>query len=388
MIQPSSSFTDHESVTPAPLERLSLVDYIGFGLLTWGIAGSTIIGYSAIIYALVTCIPLLLLRIATPHAEYKPVRCYRIAPIIAAILVIYAIDAILNGRYQMSLFWPGSVDTFIEGANESVGQGRGFGQLIVAGMAFLPILTIDIFRSRYRRLPLAAAIVVLFLITYEAGISRGFLMLGIVASLAAYAKSKMHLAYAGLFALVAFNVASYFRGDFGVTQFASPLFDGVIFPYYNLSLAINNGCATYSSADYLVEFLKKFVPAFLFDKEVLSFNIQLSRCIYPAFGDNVESISVFTYMGEILFFSPSLVTCLLMGSILGPLALGCEYFIRKWRLNALRLFVGLLMIFALRSRSLDVASFLIFLLILLVLFNIVASRLRDRPRMQVNARVQ
>lgn len=363
-------------------DQLVLGDYIAFGLLLWGGVGSVIIGASGLVYGVLAALPLLALRplaLRPALADTFDTRGPRprIGPVVFLICVIYAVDAVVNARYRSSLFFPGAVEAFIEDANESVGQGRGAWQLLVAMMAFLPFLALDLFKRRYRRLPLFAVLLIFVLIVYEAGISRGFLMLGIVGSIAAYSTRTGRLFAAALLAFIAFNVASYFRGDFAVTQFALPIFDGVIFPYYNLALAIDNSCPAYGSWEYIAEFFKKFLPGFVFDKEVLSFNIILTRCLYPSATDEVESISVFTYLAEVVFFQPSVLTCLLIGAVLGVLSLACERLIGKWQLRALRVFAGLLMVFALRSRSLDVASFLIFLLVLLISFDVLASSLNS-----------
>jgi hypothetical protein len=171
---------------------------------------------------------------------------------------------------------------------------------------------------------------------------------------------------AALISLAVFFVASAFRGDFEETAFANPLFDAAVFPYINLALMLDADCGSAAWTDYVMEFAKKFLPGFLVAKDIFSFNVEMTLCIYPGFGVDVQSISIFTWMGEMFFYGPSEFTGLAAGVILASLAFVIDRQLVAMKLDSVRLFSGMMCIVLLRSRVLDVASFLIFLILFLV----------------------
>jgi hypothetical protein len=107
------------------------------------------------------------------------------------------------------------------------------------------------------------------------------------------------------------------------------------------------------------------------------------------FGDVVGSISIFTYLGELFYYAPSPLTAFIAGALMAALALVVDRMLLAQELLSTRVFAGLMCIVLLRSRVLDVMSFLLFLLCFLLFWRVIAAgrsarrdpaqRSRDRP---------
>jgi hypothetical protein len=167
-------------------------------------------------------------------------------------------------------------------------------------------------------------------------------------------------------ALGVFSLASIVRGDTANTQ--SPLLSGIVTPYINLGLMLNAHCGTAPWYSFLLEFMKKFMPAFLIPKKVFSFNMEMSLCLYPSADNTVESVSVFTWLGEIYYYTPPLLTSLLAGGLLGALAHAVDRKLVRNQMYSARLLGGLLCFYLPRSRTQDIFTFLIAQFIFLAIF--------------------
>lgn len=174
-------------------------------------------------------------------------------------------------------------------------------------------------------------------------------------------------------ALPVFFAASAARGDFDELAFSNPLFDGIIWPYINLRLFLESNCCNADWIDFITEFAKKFFPAFLVPKEVFSFNIEMTRCIYPSFMDTVNSISIFTWLGEMYYYGPNVLTSITSGFLLALLCRLVDARVSQMQLHSLRVFSGLLCIVLLRSRVQDVLSYLLLLFIFLIIWQVLAK---------------
>jgi hypothetical protein len=208
-----------------------------------------------------------------------------------------------------------------------------------------------------------ASIIFLF---YEAGIGRGMLLMAVLSIVAGRTSNWRRLALAGCLALAMFSAASFFRGDYNATQ--SPLLDGITAPYINLTLMLNSGCGTHHWYNFIAEFFKKFVPAFLIAKKVYPFNLEMTLCIYPTADDSIDAVSIFTYLGEIFFYKPALLTALFAGSFLGILSREVDRRLVRYRLFTARLFAGCLCVVMFRSRVLDALSFLLSQVVFLLIW--------------------
>jgi hypothetical protein len=293
-----------------------------------------------------------------------------LGPVVALTGAYLLVDALV-GRQKLSqsmFLSRDALSAVVEQINETISQGRGIDELLGALLIFLPFAMTDLARRNRFKLAVAAYAMASLFVFYEAAISRGFVLVAVMAILAGSGMEWRRLAAAAGVALVVFGWGSFLRGDFAEVTFSNPLFDSIGWPYLNLALLGSSDCGHAGVGSYALEFAKKFLPAFLVPKSVFSFNIEMTLCIYPAFGDFVSSISVFTYVGEFLYYSPPWAAALLAGSLLALLAAGCDRLLARAGLGATRVFAGLMTIVLLRSRTQDVLSFLIFLLAFLGLW--------------------
>jgi hypothetical protein len=127
-----------------------------------------------------------------------------------------------------------------------------------------------------------------------------------------------------------------------------------------------SNCGSAMWYQFVAEFFKKFIPAFLFPKSIYSFNVQTSLCIYPNADDTVSSVSIFTWLGEIYYYRPSILTAISAGVMLGAMGRLIERQLIKNRLPVSRVAIGFACIIMLRSRTLDVLTYLIGELIFLL----------------------
>lgn len=348
------------------MNRLSVAHFLLIGVLAWGLPAVLIAGPQAAALALVAAAPLWWAARRSTVVDGLPSRSARprTADAVLAFAVIYLVlDATLGRqKFAINLFlFSGAIEQFIERANETVGQGRGIVELVGALLLFLPFALIDVARQSPPDRRAIFWFAGLLLVFYEIGISRGFLLVSVIAvSLGGTMRSgRLLLATAASLAL--FVTASAVRGDFAEVAFSNPLFDAVAWPYVNLALLLDADCGSDSTMLFAAEFFKKILPGFLVAKEVFSFNIEMTRCVYPFFGDDIESISIFTYLGELFYYRPPIVSALLAGGLLAALARLVDRELVRAHLLSVRLFSGLMCVVLLRSRILDVLSFLLFL---------------------------
>jgi len=359
------------------LRNLTLPHYVLIGLLAWGLPGIFIAGGPALLAVAAASLPVWLCTLGSradqpvlTGFEFKNHRF-----VLLVVLIYFLLDATV-GRQKFAdnlFFSKAAVASFIGAANASVSQGRGIAELLGAIAIFIPFTLWDFARRARPRLQLFLYLLALMLIVYEIGISRGYLFMAVLSILLGSRLNPRSMAFSFSGAVVVFMLASYVRGDFNDISFSNPLFDGVAWPYLNLSLLLAKNPPGGTSLDFIMEFMKKFIPSFLYQKEIFSFNIEMTKLIYPRFEDFVESISIFTYLGELLYYKPILFTSSIAGILLGILSRFAERLIRLKRLDSTRIFSGLMCIVLLRSRIQDVFSFLIFLTIFLLLWRLLSN---------------
>jgi hypothetical protein len=356
------------------MSRIPLGYYLIVGLLFWGLPAAVFVGPRAIEYSIAAVVPIWLLcrGISSPPND-APARwvSIRTCVVLAAFSALYfAWDAVLGRQLlqvNMFLFGKSGEDQLIQGYNASVGQSGGIADLLGYILVLLPLALIDSARttSRYGRLTLwAIALLGLF---YETGSGRGFVLMAVMAIVfGRNATGRRILAGTGL-ALGAFVLASKLRAG-GTDLGGNPILTGTIAPFINLGLMVNAHCGTAPWYSFVLEFLKKFMPGFLIPKTIFSFNMEMSFCIYPSVNNTVESVSIFTWLGEIFYYTPSLLTAVSAGALLGSLTRLVDKRLVRNQMYSARLFAGLLCILMPRSRSLDVLTFLIAQLIFLFFF--------------------
>jgi hypothetical protein len=351
------------------VNRARIQEYVIVGLLAWGLPAAIILGPWAIAWTLLACLPVGLTSWWTrrhptpPGPKLDP----PIVPLVVLSLAYVAVDATLGRKkLELNMFLrEGALEKAIEQINESVSQGRGVAELLGGLLAFLPFSLFDLSRRFRGAQGWNGRLTALLFAFYDAAISRGFALVAILSLVAGGRTTWRRVAVVGSAALAVFGVASFLRGDFREMSFSNPLFDAVGWPYLNLAFLHGGECGSASPASYGLEFVKKFVPAFLLPKTIFSFNIEMTRCIYPLFGDEVAAVSVFTWVGELVYYAPGWITALLAGSLLAIAAAGCDALLDRADLPSTRAFAGLMCIVLLRSRTQDVLSFLIFLALFL-----------------------
>ena len=263
-----------------------------------------------------------------------------------------------------------SVSLIVSSQDNQRGQGRGFWELLSAILIFFPFYLYDL-RSRWSKgLRPIIFFIVFVLVFYEIEASRGY----IVAAIASFYLSKRGLSFfqvmvASFVCLSLFFLSSIFRGDFNDTSFSNPLFSGIAWPYINLGIYLNADCNDASSYEFLMQGFQKFIPSFIMEKNIISFNLEASECMYNTTLEDLGAVSVFTYMGELFFYKPSLLTSIIAGAVLGISAKFFDSFLVIKKFYCLQVFVGLMIIILFRSRVLDIFSYFIALALFLIFIN-------------------
>jgi hypothetical protein len=374
------------------MNKIPLTWYLIIGLLVWGLPAIVVAGSSAIVLTLAAALPVWLLsRRPAILPSQDGTQITAAFGRLAVFTVVYIVLDQLFGRHLLSsnllLTGHAGYENMVDQTNEQVSQGRGFIDLLGFILMFLPFALVDLARrvrqnaewgEKFRVGSYALWVAAILGILYQPSSSRGFLALALLAVALAGAKNMRHLLWAAGASFAVFSFTSVLRGDYQTVVFSNPLFDAVGFPFFNLALMLNKNCGSAHWYQYLFEFINKFVPGFIFPKQLYSFNVETTLCIYPQMGSEVESVSIFTYLGEFFYYKPPLVTALLCGVLLGSMARVLDRLILKYRLYSVRLFTGFITVYSLRSRSQDVMSLFIALFIFLLIWPVL-SRVSETP---------
>lgn len=356
------------------MSRIPLGYFVAAGLLFWGLPAIFVAGPWAIVYT-VAAVSLVVWICHKPlQQEMGPER--RLSNVAGATLAIFSLvyvvlDATFGRQllqFNMFLHHGAAVEQEIDTFNAEVSKGGGVATLLGYIFTLLPIALVDAARnsSRYGRWLLwVIALAVMF---YESGSGRGFVLMAVAALVLGRSSDWRRMTIGLGFGIILFMIASSFRGDTANTQI-NPLVDGVVAPFVNLALMLRAGCGTAPWYSFILEFLKKFLPGFLIPKTIFSFNMEMSLCIYPNIDNTVVAgISIFTWLGEIFYYTPSLLTALIAGCILGVLSRVVDGRMVRSGLYSVRLLAGLLCFYMPRSRTQDMFTFLIAQWIFLAIF--------------------
>ena len=363
------------------MTRIRLGYFIIAGLVLWGSLGTIAAGPSAILYTLAAAFPVWWFSC---RSEANELRCTRhLSNTTCTLLAIFSvsyllIDALFGRRlFQYNMFLHGNAgeSELVNQLNEGMSKGGGVFDLLGTILGLLPLALVDATQITSRLGKWILWIIAILFLFYQAGAGRGFVMIVIVSIVMGRTSDWKRIVFAGALAFAAFSLASSFRGDFENTS--NPLLAGVAAPVGNLALMLNAKCGSAPSYAFLAEFLKKFLPAFLVPKNIFSFNMEMSLCIYPSIDNTVTSVSVFTWLGEIYYYKPSLLTAIVAGCILGGLTRVVDRQLVKYQLISARIFAGFTYVYLPRSRTQDMFSFLIAQAIFLVF---VWPNLRDLSR--------
>lgn len=347
------------------MNRLSVQHFVIIGLLFWGLPATFVIGPEALLYTIAAAVPVYLFSMRAPRMPAPDKASEKLGSTAALILVVCALTYVVldatAGQKLLAgnLFLQGSasVERSVERTMAGASQGRGVAALLGTILTLLPFAIIDVStkaRQKERWALWAAAAV---LLCYGVTASRGGVIIAMLTIVIGRTSNWRRVVFAGGVAVGLFALASVARGDFA--QPGNPLTDAFSFPYFNLALMQASKCGHASWYAFVAEFFKKFMPGFIYPKTVYSFNYETSLCIYPNADHMVESISIFTWLGEMFYYTPSILTALSAGVLLGWLARVVNRKLVRNELPCARLGVGLACIIMLRSRSQDVMSFLI-----------------------------
>ncbi len=352
------------------MRRMSLLHFIMIGLLIWGLPGAFIDGWRAVLYTLIAVGTIGCFALWKPKPREGPQKNF-------GALTYLILDALFGRRlFRENLFLFGStaVSRLVSAANQGVGKGRGLAGLVGTITTLLPFAMVDVAQRGPRRgrwTLWAGAILLLF---YDMTTSRGRLLLAVMAIVLAKSSNWRRVALAGTIALGAFSFASVARGDYAHAH--SPLIAGLAFPYINLGLMIASHCGSAPWYSYISAFLMKFVPSFIYPKKIFSFNVEMTRCIYPSLRGSISSISIFTWLGEILYYHPSALTALMAGLLTGGMGWIVDWQLLKNRLYSSRIYAGFMCIMLPRSRVMDLLSFLIAQMIFLMVWPYISGMAR------------
>lgn len=354
------------------MNRRSLGFYLIAGLFFWGIPAVFVTGYSAIIYTFCAALPVWVAFRKSPPMPVDSAPSDRLGEtavmILTGLAFLYVTLDVVFGQnlfqYNLFLFGAKSVDRIVEQNVTGVSAGRGVGALLGVIIGLLPFCLVDatVHASRLGRIALWGAALLMFF--YGVTTSRGAVILCVMTVFLGKSSNWRRAAIGGTAALLLFTLASRLRGDYGNT--GSPLWDAVSGPYINLMLMRISNCGVAPWYRFVGEFCKKFIPAFLFPKTIYSFNMETSLCIYPSPDNSVSAVSIFTWLGEIYYYTPSILTALSAGVLLGAMGRLVDRQLVKNQLPVSRVAIGLACMTMLRSRTLDVLSYLIGELIFLL----------------------
>jgi hypothetical protein len=347
------------------MNRRSLGFYLIAGLFFWGIPAVFVTGFSAIIYTFCAALPVWIAFRKSPPMPVGSTPSDRLGEVAVTILAglafLYVTLDVVFGQnlfqYNLFIFGAKSVDRIVEQNVTGVSAGRGVGALLGVIIGLLPFCLLDaaVDASRIGRIALWVAALLMFF--YGVTTSRGAVILCVLTVFLGKSSNWRRTAIGGTVAALLFTLASRLRGDYGNT--GSPLRDAVSGPYINLMLMRISNCGTAPWYSFVGEFFKKFIPAFLFPKAIYSFNMEMSLCIYPTADNGLSAVSIFTWLGEIYHYTPSILTALSAGTLLGVMGRLVDQQLVMNRLPVSRVAVGLACMTMLRSRTLDVLTYLI-----------------------------
>ncbi len=354
------------------MNRLSVGHFIIIGLLFWGLPGVLVVGPQAILYTFAAVLFVWLLSRRGPAMDLGAEPGARTGSTATFILVACALtyfvgDALFGQKLlAINLFLHGvtAVDRVVDQANLGVSQGRGAVALLGTIIGLLPYCLIDVAGKarRFERWALwSAAILLLF---YGVTTSRGAVIISILTIVMGKTSNWRRISIAGGVAFGLFTLASAVRGDFAGDR--NPLVEAIGAPYVNLLLMQAAHCGSAPWYNYVAEFLKKFIPSFVYPKSIYSFNTETSLCIYPSADNNVTSVSIFTWLGEIFYYTPSILTAISAGVLMGGMGRLVNRQLVRHELPCARIATGFAIVILLRSRSQDVLSYLIAQLIFLL----------------------
>lgn len=337
--------------------------------LFWGGVCSIFVGLKALLIGLVFFIFCCSFKSHNSNSSEK-VSSLNLKILIAILIsiVVFKLPEFLQSL--SSFFSHDAVNKVIEDANNNISKGRSFFELFSLFTSLIPFIILDS-RSqlgvRTKRF-IYFLIVVNFIIV--SGISRGMVSIIIISIVLPQINNLKKIVIFGSIFVLFYHFISIYRDGTDNNYIVNPVVDSFVFPGFNLAL-LNAKQVYLSSIDYISQFFLKFVPSFLFDKNIFSFNIEMTKIIYPFMGDEVSSISVFTYLGDLFVYKPLILTLIFSIIVVRFILKYIIYYISKYQFKITSIYIALYCFIALRSRIYDLLSTLILYLFLLIIIDVV-----------------
>lgn len=355
---------------------LSLEKYLLIGFLFWGLPAVIIypILVPGFIGVLIPFCAWLVTRKkgkqVIPSSNYQRKRQIVLGFFLFVAVSYLIIDSIYGRqKFSQNLFLASlALDSVIANAEEMMGKGRGVFDLLGAILIFLPFALLDVCRKRKDWLSIFGLMFVVVFVLYETGISRGYFLVAIFSLLIASTTNIRNIFFALIGAFIFFGLASFWRGDADNFSIIEPFLEAIAWPYINLGIYLGKDCGSSNIFEMLLQVIQKFIPSFIIEKNVFSFNIEITKCIYPSMEKSISSISIYTYMAELDYYGIGVASGIIVSCLLLLFAIPLNNILETENLRTLKLFVGLMLIILLRSRILDVFSMLIALFIFLMFF--------------------
>jgi hypothetical protein len=271
----------------------------------------------------------------------------------------------------------GSIENEISLAQDNVSRGRSLGSLIYSSFQLIPIVILDFYKKNR-----SISFLVLVFLFLMSGSSRGYIsivLLSIIFSKLIDNKFKfdfktiLKLGIYGFLIIIFFTFLSQLRDNSTLDVLSIiPLFMGFFTPGFNSNLLMNIEVERNFLLLYK-DLILKFVPSAIYPgKEIFSFNIEMTYLIYDYMRvSGLEAISVFTYIPEFLIYKPMILAVLFPALVLLFFYKIIFKICSRYNLNTTIIYISLYTFIVLKSRVLDLISFLVFTLISLLIITLV-----------------
>lgn len=339
---------------------------IRLSFLFWCIIGCIFIGFDNIWIGIIFSV-----FIHRRNSENSYVNQNLTNDVLLSILFIIVLFNIFNfsSIFRNNMFFSDiAVEKVVEVANANVGKGRSVFELLATSLVILPFILVDNitkFSGTFKYFVFLNLFVFFLVIS---GSSRGMLSLIVIAIVFPLLKTfKWALFLLIPFIFLYINVSLLRDGE--VNYLLGPFLDSFAIPGYLLGL-LDELQIKRNALDYILDVLLKFVPSFIYEKNIFSFNIEMTKKIYPFMDDEVSAISVFTYIGEMLIYKPVLLTVMFSLFFVRTIL---NYLMRiffRYNLKSTSLFVSIYFFIVLRSRVPDLISMLLLNLMVLGIIHI------------------
>ena len=298
----------------------------------------------------------------------------KILLLIVGLIAIINIPELISRNVFINV---GRVEDEISIAENQIGTGRSLSSLIYFSFQLLPIVILDLYKKNWN----ISFLILLFLFLMS-GSSRGYIsivLLSVIFSrlidyqLKFNFKTLRKLVVYGFLIIIFFTILSQLRDGLALNTLSIiPLFLGFYYPGFNSNLLMEIGVEKNFLLLYK-DLLLKFVPSVIYpEKEIFSFNIEMTYLIYDyMLSSGLGSISVFTYIPEFLIYKPTILAVLLPALVLLFFYKFIFKICSRYNLNTTIIYISLYTFIVLKSRVLDLISFLVFTLISLLLLTLI-----------------